>query len=182
MYLMPEVTIISFATLKPQIADDIFVASGARLIGDLTIGAESSIWFNTVIRADVNYIRIGQKTNVQDNTVIHVSSEGHPTLIGDEVTIGHNAILHACTIKDRCMIGMGATILDGAVIEQDCLVAAGALVPPGKTYPAGSLIIGAPAQAKRPLSAAERQEIRARAQHYAELRLKYQEHTESKNA
>jgi len=177
MYLMPDVTIISFATTRPQIADDIFVASGARLIGDLRIGPESSVWFNCVLRADVNHIRIGARTNIQDNTVIHVAAGKHPSLIGNDVTVGHSATIHACTIADRCLIGMGATILDGARIEEDSLVAAGALVPPGRSYPARSLIVGSPAVAKRSLTAEELQGLRESAHHYVELRLQYREHT-----
>jgi len=151
MFAMPNSTIIPFGGKTPKIATGVLIASGARLIGDLEIGEDASIWFNTVVRADCHYIRIGARTNIQDNSVIHITQGTAPTVIGSEVTVGHAAIIHGCTIADRCLIGMGSVILDGAIIRENSLVAAGALVPPGKEYPPGSLIRGSPATVARPL-------------------------------
>ncbi len=136
----------------PQIADTVFRVGSAEIIGDVEIGENSSIWFNVVIRGDVNFIRIGERTNIQDGTVIHVTHEKHPTRLGDDVTIGHNVTLHGCQIGHRCLIGMGAVILDGAVVEDDAMVAAGALVIPGTRVESGTLYAGSPARYKRHLS------------------------------
>jgi carbonic anhydrase/acetyltransferase-like protein (isoleucine patch superfamily) len=125
------------------------------VIGDSVIGADSSLWFNVVVRGDVNYIRIGERTNVQDNSVLHVTNNTHPLVIGSDVTIGHSVTLHGCTIKDRCLIGMGAIILDGAVIGEDCLIGAGALVTENTIIEQGSLVIGMPAKVKRKLTEKE---------------------------
>jgi carbonic anhydrase/acetyltransferase-like protein (isoleucine patch superfamily) len=157
MFVMPNGSVLSYRGQTPQIGRGTLVASGAYLIGDLITGVDCSFWFNTVVRADCNYIRIGDRTNVQDGTVIHVTNKTGPTIIGNDVTIGHNATIHACTIKDKVLIGMDATILDGAVIPSLCYVGAGSLVPPNKTYPEGMLIMGSPAKAVRPLT---EQEIR----------------------
>ena len=157
----------------PRIADDVFVASGAVVIGDTEIGAGSSIWFNAVVRGDVNEIRIGARTNIQDGTIVHVTTAGHGTYIGDAVTIGHNAIIHACTIKDCSLIGMGACLLDGVVVESGAMVAAGALVTPGKTGPSGQLWAGSPARPMRDLAPAGLEEIAKSAEHYAELARNY---------
>jgi gamma-carbonic anhydrase len=173
MYVMQGATVISWKNHTPQIAQDVLIASGARLMGQLTIGQLSSIWFNTVLRGDVNYIRIGEKTKIQDNTTVHVNAEKYPTIIGNEVTIGHNAIIHACTIGDCSLIGMGAIVLDGAIIPEQSLVAAGALVPPGKTYPPRSLIVGSPAKVTRPLDAKELAFLAHSAKHYANLAKTY---------
>jgi carbonic anhydrase/acetyltransferase-like protein (isoleucine patch superfamily) len=139
----------------PQLGRDVFLASGAYLIGDLIVGDQSSFWFNTTVRADCNFIRIGARTNVQDGTVIHVTYKDGPTIIGNDVTIGHNATLHACTIADKVLVGMNATILDGATISTNSYVGAGSLVTPGKTFPPGSLIVGSPAKVVRPLTEKE---------------------------
>jgi len=125
------------------------------VIGDSVIGAGSSLWFNVVVRGDVNYIRIGERTNVQDNSVLHVTNNTHPLIIGSDVTIGHSVTLHGCTVKDRCLIGMGAVILDGAVIGEDSLVGAGALVTEATVVPPGSLVLGMPAKVARKLKPAE---------------------------
>jgi len=122
------------------------------VIGDVVIGADSSLWFNVVVRGDVNYIRIGERTNVQDNSVLHVTNKTHPLVIGSDVTIGHSVTLHGCTVKDRCLVGMGATILDGAVIGEDSLVGAGALVTENTVIPPGSLVKGMPAKVARKLN------------------------------
>lgn len=139
----------------PALDDSVFCVDSAEIIGDVEIGAESSVWFQVVIRGDVNFIRIGERSNIQDGTVIHVSHETHPTVIGDDVTIGHNVTLHGCKIGNRCLIGMGAVILDAAVIADDAMVAAGALVTPGTKVPSGTLYVGSPAKYKRHLTESE---------------------------
>lgn len=138
--------------ITPKLDDTVFRVGSAEIIGDVEIGAESSVWFNVVIRGDVNVIRIGKRTNIQDGTVIHVTHRHHPTLVGDDVTVGHNVTLHGCRIGDRCLIGMGAVVMDGAVVENDAMVAAGALVTPGTRVPSGALYAGSPAAYKRHLS------------------------------
>ena len=152
--------IFPFNNIEPQIPDSCFIAPSADIVGDVVIGENSSVWFQTVIRGDVNFIRIGNRTNVQDGAVLHVTRDkppmkGAPLLIGDDVTIGHRVTLHGCTIKNRILIGMGATILDGAVIDDDSIVAAGALVTKDKVFPPKSLIQGSPAKAVRELTADE---------------------------
>src|SRR5262245_38589218 len=134
VFVMDGATVLAYGGKKPVLGAGVFVAAGAHVIGDLEIGAESSVWFNTVVRADCHWIRIGARTNIQDNSVVHVTAETGPTTVGSDVTIGHNAIIHGCTIEDLCLIGMGAIVMDHAVIGRGSLVAAGALVPPGKKY------------------------------------------------
>jgi carbonic anhydrase/acetyltransferase-like protein (isoleucine patch superfamily) len=161
----------SFRGRTPVVDPTAFVDESAQVIGDVTIGAESSVWMNVVIRGDVNRIRIGVRTNVQDGTVVHVMHDTHPTEIGDEVTIGHGAIVHGCTLGNRILVGMGAIVLNGASIGDDTIVAAGALVPEDMRVPSGSLVMGVPA--RRPLSAAERDDVRASAGNYVRYRLDY---------
>ncbi|NRA45179.1 MAG: gamma carbonic anhydrase family protein [Oligoflexales bacterium] len=170
---MSNVTIIPYKKCKPKIDDSVFIASGCAVIGDITIKEHSSIWFNSVLRGDVNYIRVGSYTNIQDGSIVHVASKSYPTTIGNHVTIGHQAVVHACTIGDYTLIGMGAKILDGAEIGSESLVAAGAVVPPGATYPPKSLIMGAPAKVKRSLADEEIEHIRKSSLHYAELAKDY---------
>lgn len=136
----------------PEIADDVFVAPNATIIGKVTIGSQSSIWFNTVIRGDVMDIEIGERTNLQDGTIVHVTGGSFSTTIGNDVLIGHKAIVHGATLQDRCFIGMDSTILDGAVIESGAMVAAGAMVTPGKRVKGGELWAGSPAKFFRNLS------------------------------
>ncbi len=150
----------------PEIAESAYIQQSAAVIGDVKIGEESSVWFNVVIRGDVNYIRIGNRTNVQDGSVIHVTHDTHPTFIGDDVTIGHNVTLHGCTIENRCLIGMGAVVLDGVVVGEDSMVAAGAVVAPGTRIPPRSLAIGAPARIKRSLSDQEVAHLKQSALNY----------------
>ncbi len=152
-------TILPFKGVSPTIHASVFLADGARVIGDVVIGADSSVWFNTVVRGDVCSIRIGERTNVQDGAVLHVTHDTGPLNIGSDVTIGHGAVLHACTIKDHTLIGMGATLLDDCVIEPYAMVAAGSLVRSGFTAPTGMLVAGVPAQVKRPLTDAERKTV-----------------------
>lgn len=144
--------IYEFLDKKPQFNESNFVAPSADIIGDVSLGEESSVWFNTTIRGDVNWIEIGERSNVQDNTCIHVTNHTGPTKIGNQVTIGHSAMIHGCTIHDRVLIGIHATILDKAVIEPDCIIAAGSLVAPGKTMPSGWLCMGSPAKPVRKLT------------------------------
>jgi gamma-carbonic anhydrase len=144
-----------YLNYKPTLGEKVFIAEGARVIGRAILKDHVSIWFNTVVRADVNEIVIGKNTNIQDLSMLHVT-EKNGLYIGDQVSLGHSVVLHGCTIGDHCLIGMGAIILDGAQIGANSLVAAGSLVPPGKVYPPGSLIKGRPAIVERPLNEAER--------------------------
>ena len=146
--------------ILPRLAPDVFVAPNATIIGDVVIGAQSSIWFGVVLRGDVFPIRIGARTNIQDNAVVHVTNGKAATTIGDDVTVGHLALLHGCTVGDRCLIGMGSIILDNAVIEDDCFVAAGSLISPGTRIAARSLVVGRPARKVRTLDDADLAEIR----------------------
>lgn len=156
----------------PQLAADAWIAPSADLIGDVRLGERSSVWFGAVIRADNTPITIGAESNIQDGAVCH-SDEGYPLTIGERVTVGHQAILHGCTIADDCLIGLGARILNGARIEPECIVGAGALITEGKAFAGGSLIVGAPAKVVRQLTENERQMLRASAAHYAEKAARY---------
>jgi len=158
--------------LEPRLAIGAWAAPSADLIGDVHLGARASVWFGAVIRADNTPIIIGDDSNIQDASVCH-SDAGSPLTIGARVTVGHQAILHGCTIADDCLVGMGARILNGAVIESECIVGAGALVTEGKTFPPGSLIVGVPARVVRQLNDHERQMLRASAAHYAEKAAHY---------
>lgn len=155
-----------------SIDKSVFIADGAKVIGDVGIGAGSSVWYNAVIRADSNSVRIGRCSNVQDNAVIHTSKD-FGVSIGDNVTIGHGAIVHGCTLGDNVMIGMGAIVLDGAVIEDNCIIGAGALVTQGKTIPAGSLAFGNPAKVVRQLSENEINSILDNASSYVKKAKEY---------
>lgn len=158
--------IITYKGITPKIDPTVFIADGAHIIGDVEIGKDSSVWFNTVIRGDVNFIRIGERTNIQDNTVVHVTNKKYPTRIGSNVTIGHSAVIHACTINDFSLIGMGAVILDDATVEKYSLIAAGAVVTMGMNIPEGMLAAGIPAKIIRPLSTEERAFLVQSAQNY----------------
>lgn len=144
--------ILPFKEIEPKIHPTAFIAADAHVIGDVEIGENASVWFGSVIRGDVNYIRIGANTNIQDQTIIHVSSKGLPTIVEEEVTVGHRVTLHACHVERRCLIGIGAIIMDGARIGRDSLVGAGALVTPGTQIPPRSLVIGSPGRVKRQLT------------------------------
>ncbi len=141
---------------KPTIPASVFIAPSAMVMGDVTLGEEVSVWFHTVIRGDVHWIKIGDHTNVQDGSVLHVTNGRFPLTIGARVTIGHKVLLHGCTVGNDCLIGMGAVLLDGVEVGDGSVVAAGALLPPGKKYPAGHLILGSPAKAIRPLTPEEK--------------------------
>lgn len=170
-----------FKGVTPQAGDKVYIDATSVVIGDAHLGDDCSVWPLTVIRGDVNKIRIGARTNIQDGSVLHVTHphgdnpEGFPVLVGDEVTVGHKVILHGCTIGNRCLIGMGATIMDGAVLEDYVLLGAGSLVSPGKTLESGYLWLGSPARKIRPLSDDERRWIEYSARHYVELKDQYLE-------
>jgi len=161
--------ILSFAGKHPVIDPSAYVADHVSIIGAVTIGAGSSIWFGTVIRADMMPIVIGADTSIQDNSVIHVTAGVRGTTVGDRCTVGHRVILHACDVEDECLIGMGAIILDRARIGKGSLIGAGALVTPGTEIPPGSFVLGAPAKVKRMLDERERRSIAYSAAHYVEL-------------
>jgi carbonic anhydrase/acetyltransferase-like protein (isoleucine patch superfamily) len=157
---------------QPVVADGAWVAPSADLIGDVHVASGASIWFGAVIRADNTPIHVGVRSNIQDGAMVH-SDPGAPCTVGDEVTVGHHAILHGCTVGDRVLVGMGATILNRAVIGEDCLVGAGALVTEGKVFPPGHLIVGVPARAVRPLDDAQKAMLRASAEVYATKQRSY---------
>lgn len=165
-HAMPLASITSWNGKVPKLGEGVFLANGAHLSGDLVVGDGSSFWFNTTVRADANFIRIGARTNVQDGTVIHVTYATGPTHIGNEVTIGHNATIHACTIHDHVLVGMGAVILDGAVIRSNSYIGAGSIVPPNKEYPEGVLILGSPAKVVRDLRQSEIDYLKKSVEHY----------------
>ena len=166
---MPEPIILPYQGINPNISSDAYIAPGAAVTGDVEIGSQSSVWFNVTIRGDVNHVRIGKNTNIQDGTVCHVTFKKFPLIIGDNVTIGHNATVHACTIGDECLIGMGSCILDGAVVEKGAMVAAGAVVSPGKVVKSGELWAGVPAKKVRELSQKEKDYLPWSAKHYVKL-------------
>ena len=157
----------------PVIHPTAFVDGSAQVIGDVEIGAESSIWMQAVVRGDVNVIRIGARSNVQDGTVVHVQHDTHPTRIGNDVTIGHAAIVHGCTIADRVLVGMGAIILNGATIGEDSIVAAGTLVPERMTVPPRSMVMGVPGRVTRQVRDTELALIAESAANYVRYRLDY---------
>jgi carbonic anhydrase/acetyltransferase-like protein (isoleucine patch superfamily) len=157
----------SYAGKTPRLHESAFVADGAIVIGDVEIGPESSLWFGAIARGDVNSIRIGARTNVQDYSVIHVTTRTHPTVVGDEVTIGHRVTLHGCTVGDRCLVGIGSIVLDGAVLGEESIVGAGALVAPGTVVPPRTLVMGTPARPKRELRPEELVHLRDSAARYA---------------
>jgi carbonic anhydrase/acetyltransferase-like protein (isoleucine patch superfamily) len=159
-------SIITYRSTAPSIPESVFVAPGAHIIGDVAIGERSSIWFNATVRGDVHFIRIGSETNIQDNSVLHVTHDTGPLIIGNRVTAGHSVTLHACTIEDETLIGMGAVVLDGAVVESHAMVAAGALVPPGMRVAGGTLVGGVPAKVLRELRPEEIDELSRSAARY----------------
>lgn len=171
--------LVEYLGKVPRLDESVFVADGVQVIGDVTISRDSSLWFNTVVRGDVNYIRIGERTNVQDNSVIHVTYEKFPTLVASNVTIGHAAVIHGCTIGDFCLIGMGAVLLDGCRIGEHSLVAAGSLVKEGFTVPAGKLVAGVPAKIVRELSKEELKRLEESAQHYVDYVSNYRRRSSS---
>ncbi|MBU0474154.1 MAG: gamma carbonic anhydrase family protein [Bacteroidetes bacterium] len=163
---MTENKIYSYLETKPEIDETVFLAPGVKIVGDVKIKSGSSIWYNTVIRGDVNFITIGENTNVQDLSMLHVTFEKYPLIIGDDVTIGHSVTLHGCILKNKTFIGMGATILDGAIVESNSMVAAGALVKQGFVVPSGKLVAGVPAKIIRDLTIDEIDNISSSAKRY----------------
>lgn len=165
--------ITQYLNKKPVIPPSVFVAPGAVLIGDVELGEECTVWFNAVIRGDVNYIRIGSRTNIQDAAVLHVTLNKHPLILGDEITVGHGAILHGCTVHNRVLIGLGARVLDRAVVRSNSIVAAGALVKEGFEVPERTLVAGVPAKPIRDLTDDEVKKIERSANNYIEYAKTY---------
>lgn len=163
---MRKPLIMSHHGKSPVIHASAYIAPSADIIGEVSIGAESSVWFQCVLRGDVNWIKIGARTNVQDHSMLHVDRRDCPLTIGDEITIGHRVLLHGCTIGDRCLIGMGAIIMNKAVIGEECIVGAGALITEGKVFPPRTLIIGSPAKAVRELKPEELAYLKKSAENY----------------
>ena len=157
----------------PRVHATAFVDESAQVIGDVELGAESSVWMNCVLRGDVHRIRVGARSNVQDGTIVHVMNGTHPTTIGDDVTIGHAAIVHGCTLRDRILVGMGAILLHGVEVGEDSIVAAGSLLPEGLVVPPRSLVMGSPGKVRRQLSDEDVASIRAYADRYVQYRLDY---------
>lgn len=160
-------SIIALQNSRPRIDSSAWIAPGAFVIGDVTVGAGSSVWFNCVLRGDLSAISIGRGSNIQDGTIIHVDEGGRSTVIGDEVTVGHRSILHGCRLMDRAFVGMGAIVLNDATIETDAMLAAGAMLTSGKRVQRGELWAGSPAKFLRPLKASEIQEIQNNARNYS---------------
>lgn len=167
--------LLPYRTVYPKISPTCFVAENAVIIGDTEIGPDSSVWYNVAIRGDVNDIKIGARTNIQDGTVIHVSSTTQGTYVGDDVTVGHMALLHACTVGSRTLIGMGAIVMDEAVVGDECIIAAGALVPPRKVIPARQLWAGSPAKYVRDVTEDDILMLKISAEKYVELAHEYRE-------
>ena len=167
--------IYRFKDLKPDIHKTVYIAPSADIIGEVVVGRDSSIWFNVTIRGDVHYIKIGEETNIQDNSMLHVTNGIYPLIIEDRVTIAHSVTLHGCTIKDACLIGMGAVILDGCEIGENSIVAAGSLVRENRKFPPGVLIAGTPAQIIRDLSDEEKNKNLTYSQNYISYKNEYME-------
>jgi carbonic anhydrase/acetyltransferase-like protein (isoleucine patch superfamily) len=163
----------SYRGVQPRVHESAFVDDSAQVIGDVEIGAEASIWMNAVVRGDVHSIRIGARSNVQDGTVVHVMSRTHPTTIGTDVTIGHAAVIHGCTLADRVLIGMGSILLNGVRVGEDSIVAAGTLLAEGTVVPPRSLVMGSPGQVKRQLVDVEIASILQYSERYVAYRLDY---------
>ncbi|MBI5215952.1 MAG: gamma carbonic anhydrase family protein [Ignavibacteriae bacterium] len=167
----------SFKGITPKIHPSVFLVESAEIIGDVEIGKESSVWFNAVIRGDVNYIRIGENTNIQDGCILHVRHETYPLILGSHITVGHGAILHACTIQDTCLIGMGAIVMDNALVESYSLIAAGTVVMENMKVPSGVLVAGVPGKIVRRLRDDERKMIEDSASNYKEYVKQYRQQT-----
>ena len=163
----------TFKGMTPRVAESAFVEESAQVIGDVEIGAHASIWFNCVLRGDVFHIRIGECSNIQDGSVIHVTAGTHAAIIGNHVTVGHSVVLHGCTIRDRCLIGIGSIVLDNVTVGEDSLIAAGSLVTPGTVIPPRSLVMGAPARVRRSVTEEETARIEEHWRHYIEYKDQY---------
>ena len=162
----------SYKGIKPVLGARAFVDASAQVIGAVELGDDASVWMNTVVRGDVNRIRLGARTNVQDNCVLHVTAH-HPTVLADDVTVGHSVTLHGCTIERHCLVGIGAIVLNGALVGQESIVAAGALVPEGMQVPPRSVVMGAPAKVRREVTEEERAELRRYALNYVRYKDEY---------
>ena len=172
-------TISSFKGITPDIGQGVYIADSARLVGEIAIGEDSSVWHMVAARGDVNYIKIGARSNIQDGTILHVTRksasnpDGNPLIIGDDVTVGHKCMLHGCTLGNRILVGMGAIVMDGAVVEDDVFIGAGTLVPPYKRLESGYLYVGNPMVQKRPLKDTEIAFLKQSATNYVELKDEY---------
>jgi carbonic anhydrase/acetyltransferase-like protein (isoleucine patch superfamily) len=166
--------ITTYQDVPPTLGRGVFVAESALVLGRVILGDEANVWYGCVLRGDVGTIRVGARTNIQDLSVVHVTSGTFDTTIGADVTVGHRAILHGCTVEDLVLVGMGAILLDGSVVEPECIIGAGALVSPGTRIPSGSLALGSPAKVVRRLKDAEREHLRSSAQHYVALAREHQ--------
>jgi carbonic anhydrase/acetyltransferase-like protein (isoleucine patch superfamily) len=165
----------TYRGVMPRIATSAYIDPSAQIIGDVVVGERTSVWPNVAMRGDVNYIRIGDETSIQDNTVVHVDSKVFPCLVGNRVTVGHAAVLHGCTVEDGALIGIGAIILNGAKIGSGAIVAAGALVPEGMEVPPNTLVMGTPARPKRPVAPEEQQRFQENCDNYVRLCAIYKE-------
>jgi carbonic anhydrase/acetyltransferase-like protein (isoleucine patch superfamily) len=165
--------LLPYDGVQPRLGRDVFIAPGAAVIGDVVLGDSASIWFGAVVRGDMFPIRIGARSNIQDGSVVHVTTGLYAVSVGDDVTVGHRVILHGCTVEDGALIGMGAIVMDRAVIGRGALVAAGSLVPEGMVVPPGMVAMGSPAKVKRAVTEAEREYLVYAAQHYAEVAARY---------
>lgn len=165
--------ILPYKGIQPTLEEGVWIAPGSTVIGDAVLGKNVNVWFNVTIRGDVNYIRIGENTNIQDGTTCHVTFKTHPLIIGKNVTVGHNALLHGCTVGDNCLIGMGCVVMDGAVVEDDAVVAAGAVVSPNKVVKSGEIWAGVPAKKIAEVDDKMRAFIAGNATHYVELAADY---------
>ena len=161
--------------VMPRIAASAYIDSSAQIIGDVTIGERSSVWLNVSIRGDVNHIRVGDETSIQDNCVLHVDHDVYPCLVGNRVTVGHSAVLHGCQVEDDALIGIGAIVLNGAKIGAGAVVAAGALVPEGMEVPAHTLVMGSPAKVRRAVTAEEQQRFRKNCENYVKITAIYKD-------
>jgi gamma-carbonic anhydrase len=169
-----EIKLFPYLDKFPRLGENVFLAPGVKIAGEVEIGNDSSIWYNTVIRGDVNFVTIGKMTNVQDSSTLHVTNGKFPLIIGNKVTIGHSVVLHGCTLKDLCLIGMRSVVLDGAIVEENSIVAAGAVVIPGFVVPSGKLVAGVPGKVIRDLKNEELEDLEKSAERYvkyAELTL-----------
>jgi len=165
--------ILPFNGIEPKLGKGVYLAPTASLIGDVTVGDDASIWFGTVVRGDVNHIRIGVRANIQDNCVVHVTNDVWPTIIEDDVTIGHGVIVHGCTVRRGCLLGMGSRLLDGVDVGEESLVGAGALITEGTKIPPRSLVLGFPARVKRELTDAEIDRLRQSSRNYVAYKNQY---------
>ena len=168
-----DAKVLKWKDKTPVVGEGVFLAEGSFVIGDVEIGDYSSVWFNAVVRGDVNYVRIGSKTSIQDCAACHCTRRLYPLIVGSEVTVGHSAVLHACTIDDGCLIGMGAVVLDDAHIGECSIIAAGSVVPPGAKIPPRTMAVGSPAKPKRPVTDEELEYIREGMENYVKLAQSY---------